>query len=105
MKNRLVTEYEPEEQLEVSENPEEVTDYDYEDGEDEDDDSQTYELCVVETVKKYVRVYADSAEHAKDWFSDVILKDFDMQKNIDSYERKVESVEGVGIETAEYSAY
>ena len=97
MKNRLVTEYEPETE------PEEVPDM--EDDEDEDDDSQTYELCVVETVRKYVRVYADSAEHAKAWFSDVKLKNFDMQKDIDSYERKVESVEGVGFETAEYSAY
>ena len=98
MKNRLVTEYEPETE------PEEVPDME-DDDEDEDDNSQTYELCVVETVKKYVRVYADSAEHAKAWLSDVKLKDFDMQKDIDSYERKIESVEGVGFETAEYSAY
>lgn len=104
MKNRLTTEYEPEEQPEVSDKEPDI-DYDYEDDEDDDDNSQTYELCVVETVKKYVRVYADSAEHAKAWFSDVKLKDFDMQKDIDSYERKIESVEGVGFETAEYSAY
>ena len=95
MKNRLITEYEPETE------PEEVPDME---DDDEDDDSQTYELCVVETVKKYVRVYADSAEHAKDWFEGVKLKDFDMQKDIDSYERKVESVEGVGFETPEYFA-
>ena len=95
MKNRLITEYEPETE------PEEVPDVE---DDDEDDNSQTYELCVVETVRKYVRVYADSAEHAKEWFSDVILKDFDMQKDIDSYERKVESVEGVGFESAEFCA-
>ena len=81
-------EYEPEE-FEPDDD-----DYYYDAFDDDDDeetgDCQTYELTVVETVKKKFRVYAGSKEKAK-WCLEAHLKDLNLQTDIDYYERHIAS--------------
>lgn len=56
------------------------------------EDYETYEVTVVEMVKKVFRCWAKDAESAEEYVH-IGLMDIDMERNIDKYDRYIETVE------------
>ena len=53
------------------------------------DEYDVYDIEVIETVTKVTSIFAKDEESAKKYFEDLYLDKFDMEKNIDSYEKTI----------------
>ena len=99
MRNRLVYEREPEIEFDG---------IDFEEDEEEDEENpykgySTYDVEIVETVIKHVRVYAPNWKTAKDYLTDFVGLDDIKMDDIDKYVKETGAVEEAPDEEADYT--
>lgn len=99
MRNRLVYEREPEIEFD---------DIDFEEDEEEDEENpykgySTYDVEIVETAIKHVRVFAPNWKTAKDYITDFVGLENIVMDDIDKYAKETGAVEEAPGEEPDYT--